>query len=129
MEHNLNKLRFSLIAQAVSMLLFVGLLRIAVWYIDTGSVAWVRVVLMMLPLVPGAFMVISVTATIMAQDEMMRKVNLEATSIAFGGVFLLTMGEALMVGVDIPAVHPFLRIVIMSVLWLLAVIVAQRKYA
>lgn len=129
MELDLRKLRISLVAQSISMLLFAGLLWVALWYLNNGSVAWVKVALMGLPFVPGIFLMISMRNTFKAQDEMMQKVQLEAISIAFSGVVLMTFGEALMAGVGIPAAHPFLRIMIIDVLWILGMFVAQRKYA
>jgi hypothetical protein len=82
----------------------------------------------LLPLIPGIFVVLVQIEALGAQDEMFQRVQLEAFALAFGGVFLITLTEALLPGEPFFAFPASFRLLSMSVLWALGIIIARRKY-
>jgi hypothetical protein len=88
-----------------------------------------RLLIMLVPLVPGFLIVLSMIAAIRSMDEMQRRIQLEAFGFAFAGMFMLLVTESLL-GVMVPQQlqGPFAYMGYMSALWLTGLLVAQRKY-
>lgn len=88
-----------------------------------------RLPLMLVPLVPGFLIVLSMVAALRSMDEMQRRIQFEALGFAYAGMFMLLVTESLLgVMVPQPLQGPFAYIAYMSVLWLVGLQVAQRKY-
>jgi uncharacterized membrane protein len=82
----------------------------------------------LLPLIPGIFVVLIQIEMVGKQDEMFQRVQLEGFGLAFGGVFLITLTEALLPGEPFFAFPPAFRLLSLSVLWATGIIIARRKY-
>ena len=89
---------------------------------------WAQTAVRLLPLLPGIGVVLVQIEMVRAQDEFFQRVQLEGFALAFGGVFLLTLTEALLPGEPFFAFPPSFRVMLMSVLWALGILIARSKY-
>ena len=88
-----------------------------------------RTIVVLLPIVPGVFVVFSVVAAIRALDEFQQRIQLEAFAFAFGALFLLALTETFLDPLGIDPAPPGVRILEMSALWLIGLLLARRRYA
>lgn len=88
-----------------------------------------RLLIMLVPLVPGFLIVLSMVAAIRSMDEMQRRIQFEALGFAYAGMFMLLVTESLL-GVMVPQQlqGPSAYIGYLSALWVIGLLVAQRKY-
>ena len=115
----------------LAMLAYVAAVVIGVLVGRSAAPVGVRIALGLLPLIPGIFVVFAVVGAILAQDEMQQRIQLEALAFAFGGMFLLTLTESLLEPLRVITASPFgpgIRMIGMSVLWVLGQFVARRRY-
>jgi hypothetical protein len=88
-----------------------------------------RLPIMLVPLVPGFLIVLSMVAAIRSMDELQRRIQFEALGFAYAGMFMLLVTESLL-GVMVPQQlqGPFAYLGYLAALWLIGLMIAQRKY-
>jgi len=89
---------------------------------------WQQTAVRLLPLIPGIGVVLVQIEMVRNQDELFQRVQLEGFGLAFGGIFLMTLTEALLPGEPFFAFPPSYRLLLMSVLWAVGILIARRKY-
>jgi len=119
-----NNISQFLIAIALYVFLLVG----AIWIIRQGLAPRWEVPLALLPLLPGLARVWIVRTKILGMDELERRIQLEALSLAFGGLFLLLLTEELLGIADLSLLNTADLIISMSVMWMLGQLLARRRY-
>ncbi|MBX3047756.1 MAG: hypothetical protein KIT46_08000 [Anaerolineales bacterium] len=118
------KLLLAFLAYAVLVVLAVSLARSSM-YISKP----VLLVLALLPLIPGIFIVIFVARDqMMAMDELERTIQLEALSLAFGGMFLVLLASSLLGIAGVPPIDLGTALISMGVLWGAGQLLARRRY-
>lgn len=88
-----------------------------------------RTALALLPLIPAVFVLKAVVRAISQQDELDRRIHLEALTFAFVAHFFFTLTYSLLSIVPIHAPSLGVQILQMAVLWVIGLWLARRKYA
>lgn len=114
----------------LSMGAYILLTLLAVWFVRSASpIGLLQGIVTLLPVIPGIFVVLAVVGAIRTQDEMQQRISLEAVSLAFGLVFLLTLTESFLQMLGYTPVDPGVRLLAMGMLWALGVLIARRRFA
>lgn len=90
--------------------------------------AWLRVFLSIAPMLPAVAICWIVFHTIIRLDEMQRKLQLEALSLAFAGTALITFGYGFLEGIGLPRLSMFVVWPLMAVLWVAGLVVGRIRY-
>lgn len=89
---------------------------------------WLRILLSIAPMLPAAGICWIVFRSIARLDEMQRKLQLEALSLAFAGMALITFGYGFLEGVGLPRLSMFVVWPLMAVLWVAGLVVGRIRY-
>ena len=124
----MNRQRF-VIEFTVSMIAYVIVLMASIWILGMSMVegGWKTMVALM-PMVPGAAVAISVLRQVRVSDELQRRIQLEALSLAFGGTALATFSYGFLENVGYPKLSMFFVWPLMAVLWIIGGIVSGRRF-
>ena len=112
----------------IPLILYIGLLALAVSWAPTMEPSVWRYVVALLPMIPGlllAFGIVRVTATI---DEMERRILLEAVAFSFIFTLILLLSFGLLGLVGVPQPSPIIIAAIMCFLLLFGKLWANWKY-
>jgi hypothetical protein len=95
---------------------------------DGVSGGW-RVVVSLLPMVPGLGMCWAVLRQLRRMDELQRRLQLEALAFAFATTALLTFSYGFLENVGFPRASMFTVWPGMGVAWVVGLALARRRYA
>ena len=103
----------------VPLILYIGLLALAVWWApNMGDSPW-RYVVALLPLIPGLFLAFGVVRVTSKIDEMERRILLEAVAFSFIFTLILLLSFGLLGLVGMPQPSPIIILAIMCFLLLI----------
>lgn len=89
---------------------------------------WLRISLSIAPMLPVAAICWIVFRSISRLDEMQRKLQLEALSLAFAGTALITFGYGFLEGIGLPRLSMFVVWPLMAVLWVAGLVIGRIRY-
>ncbi|AQZ51696.1 hypothetical protein [Martelella mediterranea] len=89
---------------------------------------WLRISLSIAPMLPVAAICWIVFRSISRLDEMQRKLQLEALSLAFAGTALITFGYGFLEGIGMPRLSMFVVWPLMAVLWVAGLVIGRIRY-
>lgn len=113
-----------------SLFAYCVVLTVSLWLINHGMVedgAW-KTVISLAPMLPGIFIAISVLRQLRRVDELQRKIQLEAFSLAFAGTALITFSYGFLENVGYPKLTMFAVWPVMSTLWIIGGVISHRRY-
>jgi len=124
----MNRRRF-IIEFTASMIGYVAVLIGSVWVLSGSQIegGW-KTVIALMPMVPGAAVALSVMRQVRLSDELQRRIQLEALSLAFGGTALATFSYGFLENVGYPKLSMFFVWPLMATLWLIGGIVSGRRF-
>lgn len=113
----------------VAIFTYLALLLLTVLVIGSGRVAGWELAVALIPLVPGFAIVFFGISAISQMDELQRRVQLETLGFAFGGFFMLLVTESLLFVLGHrQRTGPGAYLMYMIAMWLIGLLIAQRKY-
>ncbi|MDP9838340.1 hypothetical protein J2T09_003107 [Neorhizobium huautlense] len=124
----MNKTRFFVefgAGMAAYVIMLIGSLLLVAGGTVTG--AWATVV-SLLPTLPALGVAIAVMRQIRASDELQRRIQLEALSLAFAGTALITFSYGFLENVGYPKLSMFYVWPLMAVLWIIGGILSSRRF-
>ncbi|MCW5877684.1 MAG: hypothetical protein KIS80_02300 [Anaerolineales bacterium] len=107
---------------------YIVLVVLAVSLRDSGLSQPLLLGLALLPLLPGIFVVLAVRDQILGMDELERTIQLEALSLAFGGMFLLLLASSLLGIAGLAPIDLGTALICMGALWGGGQLLARRRY-
>jgi len=124
----MNKRRF-IVEFTASMVAYVIVLIGSVWALNAFAFAgmWSTVVALM-PMLPGAAVAVAVMRQVRGSDELQRRIQLEALSLAFAGTALATFSYGFLENVGYPKLSMFFVWPLMAVLWMVGSIISARRF-
>lgn len=108
---------------------YVILLPVSGLIIRAAPHAWWNVLVALLPVVPGAIVVIVALRFLSRLDELQRKIQFEALAFGFGATAILTFCYGSLQNVGFPDLSWTWIWPLMALLWLVGLIIATRRYA
>jgi zinc transporter ZupT len=94
-----------------------------------GGISGIPALLLaLLPLAAGVFVVLAVRDFIVSADELQRKIQLEALSIALAGTFLILLAGSLLPIAEIDEPSYAWPLAAMSLMWALGQMIASWRY-
>ena len=121
--------RRSGMAFLLATLAYVILLPVSGLVIRAYPHAWWRVLVALLPVVPGAIVVIVALRFLSRLDELQRKIQGEALAFGFGATAILTFSYGSLQNVGFPDLSWTWIWPLMALLWLIGLVIATRRYA
>lgn len=124
----MNKTRFFVefgAGMAAYVIMLIGSLLLVAGGTVTG--AWATAV-SLLPTLPALGVAIAVMRQIRASDELQRRIQLEALSLAFAGTALITFSYGFLENVGYPKLSMFYVWPLMAVLWIIGGILSSRRF-
>ncbi|MFT4003575.1 MAG: hypothetical protein QM684_25370 [Rhizobium sp.] len=119
-----------LVELGASMLAYGAALTMSVWLIDHGMVenpVW-KTILSLTPMLPAFLVAMSILRHLRRIDELQRRIQLEAFSLAFAGTALITFSYGFLENVGYPKLSMFAVWPLMSTLWIIGGIISHRRY-
>jgi hypothetical protein len=113
-----------------AMLTYVALLSLSVYCLNSNLVESgpARVAVALSPMLAAPFICWVVVRNLGRVDELVRRIQLEALSIAFAGTAMLTFSYGFLEGVGFPKLSLFVVWPLMAVLWIFSSILCARRY-
>ncbi len=111
-----------------AMLAYLIVLPISISIINAHPHAPWRFPLALAPMVPAVFVLWAFVRHMRRIDELQRRIQVEALSIAFGGTALLTFSYGFLENVGFPHLNWFFVWPLMAVLWMLGLGLTSRRY-
>jgi hypothetical protein len=87
-----------------------------------------RIAIAIAPMIPAMLLPVVFVRQLRRMDELQRQQQLEALGFAFAGTAVLTFGYGFLQNVGFPAISSFAVWPLMSVLWIVGLWLAHRKY-
>lgn len=87
-----------------------------------------QTVVALLPMIPGAAVALAVMRQVRSSDELQRRIQLEALSLAFGGTALATFSYGFLESVGYPKLSMFFVWPLMAVLWIIGGLISGRRF-
>src|SRR6218665_3002392 len=127
-EMGMNKHRF-VVAFSISMIGYMVILIASVLVLNAEVVEgnW-NTIVALTPMVPGFAVAFSVMRQVRISDELQRRIQLEALSLAFGGTALVTFSYGFLETVGYPKLSMFFVWPIMAVFWIVGGLISGRRF-
>ncbi len=124
----MNKIRF-FVEFGASMAAYVVFLVGSLLLVTGGTVTggWATVI-SLIPMLPALGVAIAVMRQLRASDELQRRIQLEALSLAFAGTALITFSYGFLENVGYPKLSMFFVWPLMAVLWIIGGILSSRRF-
>jgi len=87
-----------------------------------------RLIINLAPMIGAGAVAWAILRGLWRMDELQRRIQLDAIALSFLGTALLTFGWGFAEGAGLPHLRAFAVWPLMAVLWVLGLIVAQRRY-
>ncbi len=124
----MNKARFFL-EFGISMAAYVILLIVSLMLVTGGTVTGtMATVVSLIPMLPALGVAVAVMRQLRASDELQRRIQLEALSLAFAGTALITFSYGFLENVGYPKLSMFYVWPLMAVLWIIGGILSGRRF-
>ncbi len=118
-----------LASMALCMTVYAGMLLVSVHVLESGAPDDpLRPLIALSPILPAIGICWGVFRKIQRMDEMQRKIQLEALSVAFSATALISLSYGFLEGVGFPRLSMFWIWFVMAGLWAIGVIVNQLRY-
>jgi hypothetical protein len=91
------------------------------------AAAW-RPAIVLLPMLPAATVCWVVLRQLHRMDELQRRLQFEALAFAFAGTALMTFSYGFLEGAGCPRLSMFTVWPLMAVLWIIGLLINQRRY-
>ncbi|GGF92012.1 MULTISPECIES: hypothetical protein [Rhizobium] len=114
---------------SASMVAYMIVLVGSVWVLNIGGIegGW-KTAVALAPMLPGAAVALSVMRQVRSSDELQRRIQLEALSLAFAGTALATFSYGFLENVGYPRLSMFFVWPLMAVLWMLGGFISGRRF-
>lgn len=114
---------------SASMVAYMIVLVGSVWVLNIGGIegGW-KIAVALAPMLPGAAVALSVMRQVRSSDELQRRIQLEALSLAFAGTALATFSYGFLENVGYPRLSMFFVWPLMAVLWMLGGFISGRRF-
>ncbi|MGI2035152.1 hypothetical protein ACRQ1B_22475 [Rhizobium panacihumi] len=124
----MNKTRF-FVEFGASMAAYMVALVASALLVGGGSVSgfWATVV-SLIPMMPALGVAVAVMRQLRASDELQRRIQLEALSLAFAGTALITFSYGFLENVGYPKLSMFYVWPLMAVLWIIGGLLSGRRF-
>lgn len=124
----MNRRRF-IIEFTASMASYIVVLIASVWVMAVWEIGapW-KTVIALLPMVPGLAVALTVMRQVRSSDELQRRIQLEALSLAFGGTALATFSYGFLENVGYPKLSMFFVWPLMASLWIVGGLISGRRF-
>lgn len=124
----MNRSRF-IIEFAASMITYLVVLIGSGWILNMWEVGatWKTIVALM-PMVPGSAVAWTIMRHVRSSDELQRRIQLEAFSLAFGGTALATFSYGFLESVGYPKLSMFFVWPLMGALWMVGGLISSRRF-
>mgnify|MGYP001052901713 FL=1 len=119
-----------LVELGAGMVAYGVVLMISIRLISHGAIenpVW-KTVISLAPMLPALFVAVSVLRQLRRIDELQRKIQSEAFSLAFAGTALITFSYGFLENVGYPKLSMFAVWPLMSVLWIAGGVISHRRY-
>ncbi|MEP7456822.1 hypothetical protein [Phyllobacterium sp. SB3] len=93
-----------------------------------GQSELMRLVITLLPMLPGLVICWVVLRGLRRLDELARKIQLEAIGVAFAGTALVTFSYGFLENIGLPSLSMFVVWPLMASLWFVGTIIGQLRY-
>lgn len=124
----MNRRRF-LVEFSISMAAYILVLLVSMWLLKSGDITGLpQAIIALAPMVPAAAVAIACVRQVRASDELQRRIQLEALSLAFGGTALATFSYGFLETVGYPRLSMFFVWPLMAVLWILGGLISGRRF-
>ena len=117
-----------MIEVGLSMICYAIVLVISLKLLPTAPPGWKRVLLAAAPVIPAAFLLVSVIRLFARIDEMQRRIHLEAVALAAGVTALLALTCGFLENAGAPRLSGFWTFGSICVLWGVFGMILQRRY-
>lgn len=124
----MNKTRF-FVEFGASMAAYVIVLIASILLLGGGTVTgpWATIV-SLIPMLPALGVAVAVMRQLRASDELQRRIQLEALSLAFAGTALITFSYGFLENVGYPKLSMFYVWPLMAVLWIIGGLLSGRRF-
>ncbi len=124
----MNRRRF-IVEFSASMVAYMIVLVGSVWVLNIGGIegGW-KTAVALAPMLPGTAVALSVMRQVRSSDELQRRIQLEALSLAFAGTALATFSYGFLENVGYPRLSMFFVWPLMAVLWMVGGFISGRRF-
>lgn len=111
-----------------SMVVYAIVLVGSILIVKANPSAWWRFLVILAPVAPVITAVLAVVDRMRTLDELQQRIQLEALAFAFGTTAVLTFSYGFLEGVGLPHLDWTFVLPLMSALWGIGLLVANRRY-
>jgi peptidoglycan/LPS O-acetylase OafA/YrhL len=127
-ESEMDRKRF-IVEFTISMVAYVVALVTSMWLLRSGEITGIwQTAIALMPMVPGAGVALACMRQVRSSDELQRRIQLEALSLAFGGTALITFSYGFLENVGYPKLSMFVVWPLMAVLWIIGGLISGRRF-
>lgn len=112
----------------VPTILYIGLIAMAVSFVENYPTSAWRVLVLLTPMIPGTFLAFGIVRVIRQLDEMNRKIILESTATAFAITLFLNILLGLLEIGNVTRISSVYTGLFMVLAWLAAKVMITRRY-
>jgi hypothetical protein len=112
----------------VPLILYIGFLALFTTLVGSQTSTTWKLVLALLPLLPGIFLAFGIIQAIRKLDELERKIQQEAIAFSFACTFILLNALGLLKIAGLPTPNPVFISLFMAVMWFAAKLWIKRRY-
>ena len=120
--------RYYVVEVAALMAVYTVVLCVSLKLIPSVSHRWLQVMIALMPVVPVAFVLVSVIRLFSRVDEMFRRIHLEAAALTAGGTALIGLTCGFLQNVGLPALSGFWTFGVVNALYMLFVLILRWRY-
>lgn len=108
---------------------YIAVLIASVYLLNLSEVegTW-KTLIALAPMLPGAWVALTVMRQVRSSDELQRRIQLEALSLAFGGTALVTFSYGFLETVGYPKLSMFYVWPLMGALWIIGGLISGRRF-
>ena len=112
----------------VPLVFYIGVLIFSFNWFDANPVASWRMVIALIPMIPGIFIAIGIVRSIQQLDEMERVILLEGMAISFMATFALLISMGLLGAAGVQQLNGSFIALFMAVMWMIGKLWGHRRY-
>ena len=112
----------------VPLVFYIGVLVFSFNWLDANPDASWRMVIALIPMIPGIFIAIGIVRSIQQLDEMERVILLEGMAISFMATFALLISMGLLGAAGVQQLNGSFIALFMAVMWMIGKLWGHRRY-